>query len=68
MAMTLRLTDAEAQVLRKRAELEQRSVHAVLRQAISEYVARHPRAERFDRIVEQELLRYAEALERLGDS
>jgi predicted transcriptional regulator len=68
MAMTLRLTDAEAQVLRKRAELEQRSVHAVLRQAISEYVARHPPAERLDRIVEQELLRYAEALERLGNS
>jgi hypothetical protein len=28
MAMTLRLTDAEAQVLRERAELEQRPAHA----------------------------------------
>ena len=68
MAMTLRLTDAEAQILRKRAELEQRPVREVVRQAIREYVERHPRAERFDQAVEEELLRYAEALERLGKS
>jgi predicted transcriptional regulator len=68
MAMTLRLTDAEAQVLRKRAELEQRPVRKVVRQAIREYVERHPRTEPFDQAVEEGLLRYAEVLERLGDS
>lgn len=55
MATTLRLTDAEAQVLRKRAELERRPVQEVLRQALREYVARHPRAERSEQVAEEQL-------------
>jgi predicted transcriptional regulator len=41
MAMTLRLTDAEAEVLRRRAEMERRPMQAVVRQAIREYVESH---------------------------
>ena len=66
MAMTLRLTDAEAEVLRRRAELERRPMQEVVRQAIREYVESHSRAELLDRVLDEELPRYAEALERLG--
>jgi predicted transcriptional regulator len=66
MAMTLRLTDAEAEVLRRRAELEQRPMQEVVRQAIREYVETHSRAEVLDRVLDEDLPRYAEALERLG--
>jgi hypothetical protein len=66
MAMTLRLTDAEARALRRRAEHEGRPMQEVARQAIREYVEGHSRAELLDRILDEELPRYAEALERLG--
>ena len=63
--MTLRLTDADTEVLRRRAELERRSMQEVVRQAIREYVEGHSRAELLDRVLDEELPRYAEALERL---
>jgi hypothetical protein len=66
MAMTLRLTDAEAEVLRRRAELERRPMQEVVRQAIREYVEIHSRGELLGRVLDEELPRYAEALERLG--
>ena len=66
MAMTLRLTDAETEILRRRAELEQRPMHEVVRQAIREYVESHSRAELLDQVLEEELPRYAEALARLA--
>jgi predicted transcriptional regulator len=66
MAMTLRLSDAEARALRLRAEHEGRPMQAVARQAIREYVEGHSRAELLDRVLDEELPRYAEALERLG--
>ena len=66
MAMTLRLSDTEAEVLRQRAELERRPMQEVVRQAIREYVEGHSRAELLDRVLEEELPRYAEALERLA--
>jgi predicted transcriptional regulator len=66
MAITLRLTEAEAEMLRRRAELERRPVPEVIRQAIREYVESHSRAELLDRVLDEELPRYAEALERLG--
>jgi predicted transcriptional regulator len=66
MAMTLRLADAEADALRRRAELEGRSMQEVAREAIREYVDAHSRAELLDRVLDQELPRYAEALDRLG--
>jgi predicted transcriptional regulator len=66
MAMTLRLTDDETQALRKRAELEQRSMQDVAREAIREYVENHSHRELLDQVLDDELPRYAEALERLG--
>ena len=66
MAMTLRLADHETEALRRRAELENRSMQEVARQAIREYVENHSRAELLDQVLDEELPRYAEALERLG--
>lgn len=66
MAMTLRLDDAEATALRKRADLEERSMQDVARAAIREYVEQHSRSDLIDGILDRELPRYAEALERLG--
>ncbi len=66
MAMTLRLADHETQALRRRAELEQRSMQDVARQAIREYIENHSRSELLDRVLDEDLPRYAEALERLG--
>ncbi len=67
MAMTLRLANDETEALRRRAELERRSMQEVARQAIREYVENHSRAEFLDRVLDEELPRYAEALERLGE-
>ena len=66
MPMTLRLSDEEAEALRRRAEFESRSMQDVARQAIREYVENHSRADLLDQVVDAELPRYAEALERLG--
>ena len=66
MAMTLRLSDAELAALRQRAERESRSMQDVARQAVREYIENHSRAELLDRVLDEELPRYAEALERLG--
>jgi hypothetical protein len=38
----------------------------VARQAIREYIEGHSRAELLERVLDEELPRYAEALERLG--
>jgi predicted transcriptional regulator len=66
MAMTLRLTDDEAEALKRRAELERRSMQDVARQAVREYVENHSRRDLLDRVLDEELPRYAEALEKLG--
>jgi hypothetical protein len=66
VAMTLRLTDDEADALRRRSDLEGRSMQEVARQAVREYVEAHSRAELLDRVLDEDLPRYAEALERLG--
>ncbi len=66
MAMTLRLSDADARALRRRAEHEGRPMQEVARRAIREYVESHSRAELLDRVLDEELPRYAEALERLA--
>jgi plasmid stability protein len=64
--MTLRLTDDEADALRRRADREGRSMQDVARQAVREYVETHSRVELLDQVLDAELPRYAEALERLG--
>lgn len=66
MAMTLRLTDEETAALRRRAEREQRSMQDVAREAIRDHVARADRADLIDAILDDTLVRYADALDRLG--
>lgn len=66
MAMTLRLNGSEADALRTCAEREARSMQDLARQAIREYIENHSRAELLDRVLDEELPRYAEALGRLG--
>ncbi len=65
MALTLRLTGTETEALQRRADLERRSMHEVIRQAIREYIESHSGAELIDQVLDEELPRYAEALERL---
>jgi predicted transcriptional regulator len=64
--MTLRLSDDEAEALRKRAEFEDRSMQEVAKQAVREYVETHSRRDLLDAVLDEQLPRYAEALERLG--
>jgi predicted transcriptional regulator len=64
--MTVRLTDAETEALRRRAEYESRSMQDVVRQAVREYVESHSRQDLLNNVLDSELPRYAEALERLG--
>ncbi|MCU1678081.1 MAG: ribbon-helix-helix protein CopG family [Frankiales bacterium] len=67
MAMTLRLDDGESDALRRRAELEGRSMQEVARQAVRDYIERTSRRELLDRVLDEDLPRYAEALRRLGE-
>ena len=66
MAMTLRLTDDEAEALRAQAAAEGRSMQEVAREAVRDYVDRHARRAKIDAILDTELERYADALDRLG--
>jgi hypothetical protein len=66
MAMTLRLDEQETNALRRRAELEGRSMQEVARQAVRDYIERTSKRDLLDRVLDDELPRYAEALERLG--
>ena len=67
MAMTLRLTEDETEALRMRAKREGRSMQDVMRGALREYIDRTSRRELLDQVLDEELPRYAEALERLGE-
>jgi len=67
MAMTLRLTESEAEALRRRAQREGRSMQEVAREAVRDYIDRTSRRELLDQVLDEELPRYAEALERLGE-
>ncbi|HEX4344150.1 MAG TPA: hypothetical protein VHZ31_01170 [Solirubrobacteraceae bacterium] len=64
--MTLRLTDDETEALRTRAHREGRSMQDVARGAVRDYIERNSGRELLDEVLDEELPRYAEALERLG--
>ncbi len=66
MAMTLRLDDAETDALRKRAEREGRSMQEVARSAVRDYIESRSKRELLDEVLDDELPRFAEALDRLG--
>ncbi len=65
--MTLRLSDEETEALRRRAQREGRSMQDVAREAVRAYVERTSERELLDQVLDAELPRYAEALERLGE-
>jgi uncharacterized protein (DUF1778 family) len=65
--MTLRLTDAQAEALRRRADHEGRSMQQVALSAVDDYLARAEDDELTDRLAEQGARRYAELLRRLGE-
>lgn len=67
MAMTLRLTDQETQALREYALRQGRSMQEVAREAVRDHIERSSRRELLDRVLDDELPRYAEALRRLGE-
>lgn len=66
MAMTLRLDEQETEALRRRAQREGRSMQEVAREALRDYIERTSRRDLLDEVLDRELPRYAEALERLG--
>ena len=66
MAMTLRLPAEDSVALARAAELESRSQTDVILTALREDIARHERASLIEQVMDAELPRYAEALERLG--
>jgi plasmid stability protein len=67
MAMTLRLTDEQAEALRSRANREGRSMQQVARSALDDYLMRAEDDEQTDRLAEQGAQRFAELLRRLGE-
>jgi hypothetical protein len=64
MAMNLRLSEAEANSLRRKAAEEGRSMQEVARAAIAEYVSGRP--ERLRAAIEKVRTEDAELLDRLG--
>ena len=66
MAMTLRLTEDETEELRRRAKAEGRSMQEIARDAVSSYLEQANRRQIVDAVLDRELVRYAEAIERLG--
>ncbi|MDN5917226.1 MAG: ribbon-helix-helix protein, CopG family [Pseudonocardia sp.] len=66
MAMTLRLTDEETELLRRRAEAEQRSMQDVARAAVREYVGRRDHDDEVDQAAAWVTGNFRDTLDRLG--
>ena len=67
MAMTLRLTDAEQNALRERAELEGISMQEAARRAVRDYITRGQHVDRVSAAAEGVMVAHADALRRLGE-
>ena len=67
VAMTLRLTDAETEALRRQAEIEGRSMQDVARRAVRNYIETQARRARVAASSAEGAERYAEALRILGE-
>ena len=66
MAMTLRLTDEEQELLRRRAAEEGVSMQEVARRAVREYVGLEDHRDRVFASARRVLTAHADAIERLG--
>ncbi len=64
--MTLRPSDDQTERLRRRAEAENRSMQAVVLDAIEEYIERRERHQRVTELSRTGAAFYREALDRLG--
>ena len=67
MAMTLRLTEAEQDALRERAEAEGISMQEAARRAVREFVARGEHRDRVESASILVMRKHADALRRLGE-
>ncbi len=67
MAMTLRLSEAQADALRQRADREGRSMQQVALEAIDEYLIRVADDELTDELAAHGAQRFADLLRRLGE-
>jgi predicted transcriptional regulator len=67
MAMTLRLTDDQADALRHRAQVEGRSMHEIVVDLIDSYLEAQLKRDVLDRVLDRDLPAYADALRRLGE-
>jgi predicted transcriptional regulator len=65
--MTLRLSDEQTEALRKRAEVEGRSMQQVALRAIDDYLQRVSDDELTDALAEKGAQRFADLLRRLGE-
>ncbi|GAA3177015.1 MULTISPECIES: ribbon-helix-helix protein, CopG family [Streptomyces] len=65
MAMNLRLDDDRTEALKKQADLEGRSMHAVVLRAVDDYLAQHAREAMIREVGIQEAAKWRELLERL---
>lgn len=66
MAMTLRMSETQQDALRALARRQGRSMQEVALEAVDQYVANHTKRSLIDTVLDSELTRYADALERLG--
>lgn len=66
MGMVLRTTDQQTEALRAQAESEGRSMHAVVLDAVDEYIARRAHKARVAASARFGAEHYREALEELG--
>jgi predicted transcriptional regulator len=66
MAMTLRLTDAEQEALKRRAEAEGISMQEAARRAVREYVERGRHRDRVTGAAARVMEAHGDALDRLG--
>jgi uncharacterized protein (DUF1778 family) len=67
MAMNLRLSDEQTELLRARAEKEGRSMQQVALTAVDEYLLRAEDDELTDRLAARGAQRFADLLRRLGE-
>jgi uncharacterized protein (DUF1778 family) len=65
--MNLRLRDDQTEALRQRAELEGRSMHAIVLQAIDRYLEEQGDRETVRKLGAKYASRHAELLRRLGE-
>ncbi len=66
--MTLRLTAAETEALRRQADIEDRSMQAIVHRSIHEYLGRHGRAIEREALLQEAAVQHRDLLDRLRES